>query len=155
MLAEAKAITKERKALQEAAAAAEEDDLGDGAAMEVTANQEKKEVPMHLHIFCAMIEALVAAPEAGAYAEQLQKLKEEIEKQTISRASLAIGHCRIHKTFHSHTKRITFCLRDSETTLLVGDALAAVGAQRRQGTGPPGAQERLIARALQTVDDDA
>ena len=38
---------------------------------------------------------------------------------------MEIGHCRTHKTFHSHTKRITYQHRDIEVALTVGGALGS------------------------------
>ena len=111
-----------------------------------------QEIPIHLHIGMAMIEALEPlqgdAEHGLARAADLKATSVAIENNPVETTLETLRHCRLAKQFNSKVKQIIFACPVPVTARLLAASLQKAGANRLMGRAPPGAQERDIARTL-------
>ena len=145
---EAKDVIAESTKARKAAAAEEAEDGED--ALAVVGKAAAAEVPLHLHVYLALLEALAKAmgPEGEADGVALVEAAKTLAAMSPDAATRMVPHCRCGRTFNSATRKLQFMVADKDHAELVARSLRRIGAEQKLGRAPPGAQERAIAQAL-------
>ena len=138
MTAEARSVVKERQDERKAVAAREAE------------AKEGPEVPIHLYVFIAMLEGIIAelGEEEVELNADLAALQAKVEGMDSLNACRLVPHCRCEKTFSSKTKKVVYQLTDDIESKKVATAIMKCGGQLKLGRAPPGVNETEVAKAL-------
>jgi hypothetical protein len=106
--------------------------------------------PPHLHVFDAMIQALLKKKDSIGLANysELKKFSDFCEGATQDDILRQVKQCRVAKCFENTKKKIYMAIEGTGVRTHVLDALRQLGGVQKHGRAPPGAMEIALQEFL-------